>query len=178
MIAKGFITHKALNMNIKTFPYQESTMWISQRSLLSRAFERGLLKVIVKLAVCTAFSGETLSYMASLINGHRNLLIDLLTFPDFPIRPKQHFVDHYPHFIRCFGPLASLWTMRFEANALWSETQLFQKGCAQNFNNVLLTLATKHQDMLAYYLDRDDLFRQSVYIECQTFFNLRLGGTP
>ena len=48
----------------------------------------------------------------------------------------------------------------------------------QNFKNVLLTLATKHQDMLAYYLDRDDLFRQSVYIECQTFFNLRLGGTP
>ncbi|KAL2079481.1 hypothetical protein ACEWY4_001208 [Coilia grayii] len=118
------------------------------------------LKVIVELAVCASFSEETLSYMSSLINDHRNLVIE--TFPDFSIRPKHHFVDHYPHLIHCFGPLVSLWTMRFEAKHSYFKKVVHD---TQNFKNVLLTLGTKHQEMQAYYSDRGELFWQSVYIE-------------
>ena len=34
-------------------------------------------------------------------------------FPDANIKPKSHFLKHYPEMIRCFGPL--LKTLRFEA---------------------------------------------------------------
>ena len=34
-------------------------------------------------------------------------------FPHANIKPKSHFLKHYPEMIRCFGPL--LKTLRFEA---------------------------------------------------------------
>lgn len=36
------------------------------------------------------------------------------TFPDFTLRPKHHYIEHYPHLIKKFGPLTDVWTMRFE----------------------------------------------------------------
>lgn len=71
------------------------------------------LKDIVEFVVSTKFSDETFCYLESKIAEHRKLLTE--TFPDFSIRPKYNFVDHYPHLIRCFGPLVELWMIRFEA---------------------------------------------------------------
>lgn len=200
LIAKGFLSHDDLNRSIKTFPYKDTDKRNKPKAIAKTCFAKGSiggnghenwalirllplmighripeydpaweilmdLKVIVELAVCSSFSEKTLCYMESLINDHKRLLVD--TFPDFSIRPKHHFVDHYPHLIRCFGPLVPLWTMRFEAKHSYFKSVVHD---THNFKNVLLTLAVKHQEMMALYLDRGDLFKQSVYIQSAESF--------
>lgn len=47
-----------------------------------------------------------------LIEQHHRLV--LATFKDFTLKPKHHFMIHYPRNIRQVGPLVHLWCMRFE----------------------------------------------------------------
>ena len=70
------------------------------------------LKDIVRLAVSHSFTDNTIQYMASKIVDHRQLLQEV--FPNLRLRPKHHYLEHYPSLIKCFGPLVHLWTMRFE----------------------------------------------------------------
>lgn len=118
------------------------------------------LKVITEMVLSSKLSDESLCYLESKLIDHQNLLTE--TFPNFSLRPKHHFINHYPHLIRCFGPLVSLWTMRFEAKHSYFKKVVHD---TQNFKNVLLTLSTKHQQMMAYYMDAEDLFKQTVYVE-------------
>src|SRR4029434_3777599 len=69
------------------------------------------LKEIVQIVVSDKFTEETLCYLSFKLKDHHLLLRD--TFPNFSLKPKHHFILHYPHLIRCFGPLVDLWTMRF-----------------------------------------------------------------
>ncbi len=71
------------------------------------------LKDIVELLATPSFTDQTLCYLEENISVHRQLLQD--AFPDCKLRPKHHFVEHYPYLIRCFGPLLDCWTIRFEA---------------------------------------------------------------
>lgn len=73
------------------------------------------LKEIVKIVVSSVLSEEILQYLEIKLSDHRSLLTD--TFPAFSLHLKHHFADHYPNLLHCFGPLAELWTMRFESNA-------------------------------------------------------------
>lgn len=118
------------------------------------------LKDIVELVVSTKFSEETLGYLESKIAEHRKLLTE--TFPDFNIRPNHHFVDHYPHLIRCFGPLVDLWTIRFEAKHSYFKKVVHD---THNFKNLLLTLGTKHQQMFAHFLEGHTLFKPQLHVE-------------
>lgn len=52
--------------------------------------------------------------------------------------------------IRFFGPLVSLWTMRFEAKHSFLKQVVRHTRC---FKNILLSLAVKHQFMMAYYME-------------------------
>lgn len=61
------------------------------------------LKEIVQIVVSDKFTEETLSYLAFKLSDHRLLL--KATFPDFVLKPKHHIIEHYPHLIRCYGPL-------------------------------------------------------------------------
>ena len=108
---------------------------------------------------CPTNSEEILGYLESKISDHRNLLIHC--FPDLNLRPKHHFIEHYPHLIHCFGPLVDLWTMRFE-----SKHSFFIKVVhdVHNFKNILLTLSSKHQQMMAYHFDGPNLFKPRLYI--------------
>lgn len=36
-----------------------------------------------------------------------------VTFPNKPLKPKHHYLVHYPELILQFGPLIRLWTLRF-----------------------------------------------------------------
>lgn len=49
----------------------------------------------------------------SIIAEHRSGFLDV--FPQETLKPKHHFLEHYPQPIREFGPVAALWTMRFKA---------------------------------------------------------------
>lgn len=68
------------------------------------------LKDVVQLTM--SHSDETIQYMACKILDHRQLFQEV--FPNVRFRPKHHYIEHYPHLIKCFGPLVHLWTMRFE----------------------------------------------------------------
>lgn len=194
LIAKRFITFNELNNRIKAFPYKYSDRINKPQKITKSSFARSSiggnghenwtllrllplmigssipeqepsweilmdLKEIVEIVVSNKFSEEILGYLECKISDHRKLLID--TFPEFNLRPKHHFIEHYPHLIRCFGPLVELWTMRFE-----SKHSFFKKVVhdVHNFKNILLTLSSKHQQMIAYHLDGQNLFKPRLYV--------------
>ncbi len=119
-----------------------------------------LVKDIVELIVTPRFTEETLYFLESKLAEHRELLQS--TFPGFRLRPKHHYIEHYPQLIKAFGPLCDVWTMRFE-----SKHKFFKKVIrdAQNYRNVALTLAVKHQKAVSYHLDSSSFFKPSVKME-------------
>lgn len=115
------------------------------------------LKDIVELALSHTHTDETIQYMACKILDHRQLLQEV--FPSLRLRPKHHFIEHYPHLIKCFGPLVHFWTMRFEG-----KHKVFKKivNDTRNYKNVLKTLAERHQNMMAFYLSSSRFFKPAV----------------
>lgn len=71
------------------------------------------LKDIVDLVVCPVHTEDSIAYLGFKISEHRIRFQEV--FPDCDLKPKHHFLEHYPYLIRKFGPLVALWTMRFEA---------------------------------------------------------------
>ena len=118
------------------------------------------LKEILDIVVSSRLSEEALCYLSYKLFDHRKLLTS--TFPEFRLRPKHHFIDHYPQLIRCYGPLIELWTMRYEAKHSYFKKVVHD---TRNWKNVLLTLSTKHQQMIAYHLDSGILFKPKLYVE-------------
>ena len=95
-------------------------------------------------------SVESVAYLDLKISEHRHRLQEV--FPHFRLTPKHHFLEHYPALIEAFGPIVGLWTMRFEA-----KHKFFKRVVrfSSNFKNVLLSLSTKHQLMMAYNWQRN-----------------------
>ena len=116
-----------------------------------------LLKDIIELSMAPMHTEETLQFLDCKIAEHRQLLQS--TFPDFRLKPKHHYLEHYPQLVRKFGPLCDVWTMRFEG-----KHKFFKKAIrnAQNFKNVAMSLATRHQRAVSYHLDCSSFFRPSV----------------
>lgn len=104
-----------------------------------------ILKDIVDLAMSPIHTEESICYLESFISEHRSRFLE--AFPQQKLRPKHHFPEHYPQLIREFGPVVALWTMRFEAKHRFFKRVVRQTGC---FRNILLSLANKHQLMIAY----------------------------
>lgn len=118
-----------------------------------------LLKDIVELALATNHTVESVDILRYKLSEHRQLLQD--TFPQYRLRPKHHFIEHYPDLIMAFGPLSHVWTMRFEG-----KHKFFKKviRTAQNYKNVALTMSLKHQKLMAYYLNGSSFFRPALEI--------------
>lgn len=117
------------------------------------------LKDIVELVVAHIHTDKTIAYLEAKICDHRQRYKEL--FPLVKLLPKHHFIEHYPQMIHCFGPLVSLWTMRFEAK------HSFFKKVARNtkcFKNIQRSLAIKHQFMLAYYTHSSILKRSTLEV--------------
>ena len=77
-------------------------------------------------------------------------------FPLETLKPKHHFLAHYPQLTMQCGPLIRLWTLRFE-----SKHAYFTKAIrsSQNFINVTQSLSEKLQLLQALYA-AGSLFRQ------------------
>lgn len=120
------------------------------------------LKDIVERVAPSKFTEETVSYLETNISDHRQLLAEV--FPDLRLRPKHHFIEHYPHLICCFGPLVDVWTMRFEAQHSFFCFFLKTVHDTQNFKNILMTLVTKHQLMVSYNLDSPSFFKPPLQV--------------
>lgn len=105
------------------------------------------LKEIVELVVAPVHTKETIAYLDIKVSEHRQRLQELI--PSEKLKPKHHYLEHYSHLITCFGPLVGVWTIRFEAK------HSFFKQVARhtnNFRNIELSLATKHQQLISYHL--------------------------
>lgn len=96
------------------------------------------LKEVVELAMAPVHTKETIGYMDSKISEHRYRYLSV--FPDEKLKPKHHFLEHYPWLTTAFGPLVFLWTMRFEAKHRFFKRIVWQTG---SFRNILKTMAKK-----------------------------------
>lgn len=100
---------------------------------------------------------ESISYLESKIVEHRQRYLEL--FPDVRLLPKHHYLEHYPQMLRYFGPLTAVWTMRFEAKHGFFKKILKHTSC---FKNVPLTLASKHQLMIAFHINSPSYGKSSL----------------
>ena len=106
-----------------------------------------LLREIVQLVTAPAISGGQVAYMHICIQEYMYIDSRANLFPDVSLRPKHHYLLHYPALTLKFGPLVNLWTLRFE-----SKHQFFKRciRASHNFINVTSMLAERHQFLQAY----------------------------
>lgn len=118
-------------------------------SLCSESREKILRSFTVSILSCISPGQYCLPWL-------KNILTLWQVFGRFSRRDTDtetsFFLEYYPTLIKQYGPLVGVWTMRFEAN------HSFFKQVARhinNFRNVLLTLSTRHQMMMAYHQQAD-----------------------
>lgn len=124
------------------------------------------LRDIVEFVCAHAISTGQIAYLRVLIDDY--LHFRMVTFSDSPLKPKHHYMSHYPELIVHFGPLIRLWTLRFESK------HTYFKQCARklhNFKNLCATLAERHQ-LLQAFLSAGNLFPPHVIVEKETEFFL------
>lgn len=121
------------------------------------------LKDVVEMSYAPAFSENDIVYFEEKIKCHKELFFS--AFPGSRLKPKHHFIDHYPEFIRCFGPLVFCQTMRFEGKHYVLKKTA--KIC-QNFKNILWTLCERHQLQQACTLQRGQLASSQAIEICKT----------
>lgn len=111
------------------------------------------LRDVVSLVMSPTHTDESIGFLDSLIAEHRERFCSV--FPQERLISTHHFVEHYPQLIQAFGPLVSLWTMRFEAK------HCFFKKLVRQTNNctILKSMARKHQFMIAYHLHDSNIQR-------------------
>lgn len=117
------------------------------------------LKDIAELVVSPVHTAQSLAFLEARICDHRCRLQEV--FPGIRLLPKHHFVEHYPQMIRFFGPLVGMWTMRFEAKHSFFKQVVRHTRC---FKNILLSLAMKHQFMMAYHLESNTAKKTSLTV--------------
>ncbi|XP_049333152.1 uncharacterized protein LOC125804583 isoform X1 [Astyanax mexicanus] len=105
------------------------------------------LKDIVDLVVSPVHTEDSIAYLDFKVSEHRIRFQEV--FPSCILKPKHHFLEHYPHLIRQFGPLVALWTMRFEAKHSFFKRIVRNIRC---FKNVLHSLSERHQYQIAHHL--------------------------
>ena len=98
------------------------------------------LKDIVEISFSPVLSDSAIGFLDMIIKEHKLLLTE--TFPQFSLKPKHHFIEHYPHLITCFGPLALTSTLRFESKHSFLKKALKQ---LMNYKNICQSLANRHQ---------------------------------
>lgn len=69
-------------------------------------------KDVVELSLSASFTEETMYFLDCKIAEHRHLFQKV--FPNEPIRPKHHYIDHYPQLIQKFVHIADNGPMCFE----------------------------------------------------------------
>lgn len=115
------------------------------------------LKDVVELSLSVGFTEESVYFLQCKISEHRGAFQRV--FPDKKLRPKHHYVEHYPGPIKMFGPLSHVWTMRFEG-----KHKFFKKAVrhTNNFKNIALSLAVRHQKMISFHLAATSFFKPSI----------------
>lgn len=99
------------------------------------------LKDIVDLICAQRISMSQVAYLETIFQEYLESRKSL--FPECTLKPKHHYLRHYPALVLKFGPLIQLWTMRFESK------HSYFKRCARhlkNFKNVFLDFRFRHRE--------------------------------
>lgn len=94
---------------------------------------------ILEIVYSYEVTDEVLEILRAEVRKHLASIKDIL---HEHLRPKHHFMLHYPYLFRIMGPLIHLIMMRFEAKHQQIKRLL---GDNRNFRNINKTLAIKHQ---------------------------------
>jgi len=105
-----------------------------------------ILLKIVELLLSYKFTESSIIYLEQLIKDHNFLYSQL--FND-KLKPKHHFLIHYPNIIRESGPPRHFWCFRFEGKH--KEIKMYARSITSR-KNITLTLAKKFQIKFAYLL--------------------------
>lgn len=99
-----------------------------------------LIRKVVNFAMSFKLSIDQIAVFQSTISEYINLRLKL--FPTEKLKPKHHYISHYPYLTKCFGPLRHLMTLVFERKHRYFTTCMKH---SPNFKNVLKMLSLKHQ---------------------------------
>jgi hypothetical protein len=117
-----------------------------------------LLRYVVYYIMAPALSFGQVACMKTMIDDYIERRQEL--FSHVPLRPKHHYMSHYPWLTLKFGPLVRLWTLRFEA-----KHQYFKRCIrnSHNFVNLSYMLARRHQ-LLQAYLSEGVRFSDEIFL--------------
>ncbi|XP_033122724.1 uncharacterized protein LOC117121598, partial [Anneissia japonica] len=117
-------------------------------------------------------------FLKHIIKDHHEHFLKL--FPMRHLKPKHHFMTHYPRQIRMLGPIVHYWVMRFEAKHGFFK-RLGHIVC--NFRNILKTLSYRHQMYFCYSMmgakdlvNRDQEVGPGSSVLVASFANARVMG--
>lgn len=99
-----------------------------------------MLKEIISVVNLKIISHSTPKYLKLLIKDHHELFLQL--FKDQDLKPKHHFITHYPEIMEEVGPLAHISCMRYEARHRPIKTGA---KATPSRVNITKTLAKKNQ---------------------------------
>lgn len=105
-------------------------------------------------------TNRRVSFLDAKMSEFRGLL--LTVFPHFTLRPRHHFVGHYPQFMRMYGPLRDMWTTWFEGKHKFFKQVIHNTN---NFKNIPQTLVVRHQRMMAYHVNSSSFFKTSIQMD-------------
>lgn len=113
---------------------------------------------LIDLLISCSFTEATLDLLTSIIQQHNELYVEL---SKQNLKPKFHFLVHYPHIISKIGPPIHLSCMRFEAKHREFKNASQKTNCRKNLP---LTLAIRSQLKFCYRLCAIEGFNDKIRI--------------
>jgi len=98
-----------------------------------------ILIQVVGIICSPSISNELLIHLDSLIKKYLSIRVKCF---EVPLRPKHHYLEHYPQLTQVFGPLMGVNTLSFEHKHVFSKNFV---RTSRNFKNVTKSISTKHQ---------------------------------
>lgn len=122
------------------------------------------LKDIVTMLASPKLHVTQIAYLRVLIDDYLSRRVHL--FPDIPLKPKHHYLRHYPDLCYEYGPLSHLSTLRFESKHSYFKRII---RSTRNFKNITYSMATKHE-MLQSYCRASQLYADELILEHASSF--------
>lgn len=115
-----------------------------------------LLKNITDLVTAPLISARQIGTLKLEIGHYLEIRSSIFTSP---LRPKHHYLSHYPHIILQNGPLMQFSTLSGERKHSYFKTALRHAG---NYKNILKLCSERHQYWQAYLSTNKQRFNQNI----------------
>lgn len=115
-----------------------------------------LLKQITDIVAAPIVSLRQIATLRLSINNYLQMRTSLF---EAALRPKHHYLSHYPHLILQFGPLHVFSTMRGERKHSFFKNALRHAG---NYKNILKLCSERHQYYQAMLGTKGNRFEQKI----------------